>query len=137
MSTLQRAIEIAFEAHDGQVDKSGRPYICHPIAVMRYLEGEVTQICGVLHDVVEDTPVTLEHLSEELFSPEIITAIDCLTRRKNEDYWDYLARVMSNAIACRVKLADLEDNLDPRRALPHNLKYKIALRLIQEELGQE
>jgi (p)ppGpp synthase/HD superfamily hydrolase len=134
MSTLQRAIEIAVSAHAGQLDKSGRPYICHPMAVMRYLEGEAAQICGVLHDVLEDTDWTLGMLRSEGFSDRIIFALECLTKRSGEDYWSYLNRAMANKTTRQVKLADLEDNLDPRRALLNNEKYVIARDLVRERL---
>lgn len=137
MSTLQRAIELAVQAHAGQVDKSGRPYICHPMAVMRYLVGEMEQICGVLHDVVEDTDITFDGLLCRGFSREIVEILVCLTKRPEEDYWHYLDRVLTNETACRVKLADLEDNLDPRRALPGNEKYQVARKIVRRRLGLE
>ena len=138
MSTLQRAIEIAVQAHAGQVDKSGRPYICHPMAVMRYMEGETAQICGVLHDVVEDNKSwTLDDLAAEGFAPEIIETLSYLTKGENENYWDYLDWVLGNDTACRVKLADLEDNLDPRRARPGNERYQVARTIVRRRLGLE
>ncbi len=137
MSTLQRAIEIAVQAHAGQVDRSGRPYICHVMAVMRYLEGEAVQICGVLHDVVEDTGWTPGDLASEGFAPQIIETLSCLTRGDGEDYQAYLNRVLTNETACRIKLADLEDNLDPRRALPGNEKYQLARMIVRKKLGLE
>jgi (p)ppGpp synthase/HD superfamily hydrolase len=116
------------------VDKSGRPYICHAVAVMRYLEGETARICGVLHDVIEDSDWTLNDLRNVGFSDEVIFNLECLTKRRGEDYWHYLNRAMTNETTCQVKLADLEDNLDPRRALPGDEKYKKAREMVLERL---
>jgi len=115
---LNKAIEIAAKAHTGQVDKGGSPYILHPLRVMMNLcdDGdETTMICGVLHDVVEDTDVTLENLKAEGFSDEVIEALDCLTKRPGESYEDSINRVLTNHVACKVKYADLRDNIDLSR----------------------
>jgi len=116
MSTLERAIAIAAEAHSGQVDKAGAPYILHPLRVMqkafRVDEPDVG-VVAVLHDVVEDCPRwPIERLSCAGFSPAVIEALDALTRRKGEAYQDFVARCGKNRIATIVKLADLEDNMD-------------------------
>jgi GTP diphosphokinase / guanosine-3',5'-bis(diphosphate) 3'-diphosphatase len=84
MSTLERAIAIASGAHAGQVDKAGQPYILHPLRVMLRIASEAERIAEVLHDVMEDSGVTLELLRAEGFSSEIISAVDALTRRKGE-----------------------------------------------------
>lgn len=81
---LTEAIAIAAKAHRGQVDKGGNPYILHPLRVMMRCESEITRICAVLHDVIEDTTVTFDYLREQGFSDEIIAALDCLTKRKGE-----------------------------------------------------
>ena len=113
---LNRAIEIAVSAHEGQLDtNNGRPYIEHPFRVMSAGQTLQEKIVGVLHDVVEDTPWTLEQLTEEGFSKEVIDGIDAMTRRDNESYDDYLLRVQDNPLATRVKLNDLTDNMDIRR----------------------
>lgn len=78
---LDKAIILAIKAHKGQVDKAGDDYILHPIRVMAKLETEEERIIGVLHDVVEDTDITFEQLKEEGFSPEVISALKCLTRK--------------------------------------------------------
>ena len=80
MSTLQRAIEIATQAHQGQFDKSGKDYIGHPLRVMEMGQTENEKIVGVLHDVIEDTDWTFEKLADEGFSQEIITALRCVTK---------------------------------------------------------
>lgn len=115
MLDLDKAIKIATEAHKGQVDKAGADYILHPLRVMEKLETKKEKIVGVLHDVVEDTDVTFEDLENEGFSKEIITALKYLTRRKGEKYFDYIERIKKNSLAKKVKLADLEDNLDISR----------------------
>ena len=116
MSTLERAIEIARQAHVGQVDKGGADYIGHPLRVMEMGRTEDEKIVGVLHDVVEDSDWTFEMLEEEGFAPEIIEALRCLTKlSKDEDYEHFMARVKSNKMAIKVKLCDLTDNLDSSR----------------------
>jgi guanosine-3',5'-bis(diphosphate) 3'-pyrophosphohydrolase len=120
MSTLERAIAIAAEAHAGQTDKAGAPYILHPLRVMLRVEGTAARIAAALHDLVEDTPWTLEALRAEGFSDDVVQAVDGLTRRDGEVYLDFCRRAARDPIARRVKLADIEDNLDPQRmaALP-------------------
>lgn len=113
---LNRAIEIAVSAHEGQLDtNNGRPYIEHPFRVMNAGQTLQEKIVGVLHDVVEDSLWTLDQLREEGFPAEIIDAVDAMTRRDNESYDSYLLRVEANAVATRVKLNDLTDNMDLRR----------------------
>lgn len=112
---LEKAIEIAVEAHRGQFDKAGKIYILHPMRVMLRGKNEPEMIVGILHDVVEDTPVTLDMLRIEGFSEEIINALDCLTKEKGEDYGHFIDRVLTNPLATRVKLYDMEDNLNRDR----------------------
>lgn len=112
---LNKAIEIANRAHKGQVDKAGAPYILHPLRVMMAQENEIERICAVLHDVVEDSEITLDDIREEGFSEEIIEVLDCLTKRAGERYNDFIGRILRNETACRVKLADLCDNMDITR----------------------
>ena len=119
MSTLERAIEIAVEAHKGQYDKAGNEYIGHPIRVMDMGRTEEEKIVGILHDVVEDTGWTFERLAEEGFSQEIIAALRCVTKlSENENYDDFIERVRKNPLAAAVKINDLSDNMDIRR-LPY------------------
>ena len=119
MSTLQRAIEIAFLAHQGQFDKSGKDYIGHPLRVMEMGTTENEKIVGVLHDVVEDSDWTFEALEAEGFSHEIIVALKCVTKlSENENYDDFIERVKKNPLATAVKINDLTDNMDIRR-LPY------------------
>ena len=119
MSTLQRAIEIATEAHKGQFDKSGNDYIGHPLRVMAMGKTEEEKIVGVLHDVIEDTNWTFEALEKEGFSKEIINALKCVTKlSENENYDDFIERIKKNPLAVAVKINDLSDNMDIRR-LPY------------------
>ena len=119
MSTLERAIEIATEAHKGQFDKSGKDYIGHPLRVMEMGKTEEEKIVGVLHDVVEDTAWTFEALEAEGFSSDIIAALKCVTKTsENENYDDFIERVKKNPLAVAVKINDLTDNMDIRR-LPY------------------
>ncbi|NLY72414.1 MAG: NUDIX domain-containing protein [Tissierellia bacterium] len=110
-SLLERAIGIALDAHAGQLDKSGQAYILHPLRVMMSLNDETDRICAVLHDVVEDSDISLGDLRNYEFSMEIVKTVGLLTRREGEDYDDYISRVLLSDRACRVKLMDLKDNM--------------------------
>ena len=119
MSTLERAIEIATEAHRGQFDKAGNDYIQHPLRVMAAGKTTDEKIVGVLHDVVEDTDWTFEQLAAEGFSSEVIEALRCVTKLSDSEPYDkFIARVKTNKLAVAVKLNDLTDNMDIRR-LPY------------------
>ena len=115
MSDLDRAILLAAQVHRGQKDRYGQPYILHPLRVMMAMRTEEEMIVAVLHDVVEDSDMTLEDLKEEGFSDEIIRAVGCLTKREGEPYEAHVERARNNLLALPVKIADLEDNMDPRR----------------------
>jgi len=115
---LQKAIDLAHQAHAQQVDKGGQPYINHPLRVMAKMETLQEKIVAVLHDVVEDSDLTLEDLLVQGFPADIVDSIAALTKIAGEEYETYLQRVMENAIALRVKIADMTDNLDISR-IPH------------------
>jgi len=115
MSSLNRAIVIAAEAHAGDEDKGGHPYILHPLRLMLACTAEQERIVAVLHDVVEDSDWTLEGLAAEGFDAEVIAALDCLTKRDDEDYTTFIARVAENGLARAVKIQDLLDNSDLSR----------------------
>ncbi len=115
MSTLEKAIALAMEAHRGQVDRARAPYILHPLRVMFSLQGEMEQVVGVLHDVVEDSEVTFDELRRLGFSEAVITALDGVTRRADETYEEFVERSAAHPVSRRVKLADLADNMDVRR----------------------
>jgi (p)ppGpp synthase/HD superfamily hydrolase len=113
---LEKAISISVNAHYGQDDAFGQPKILHLLRVMLKGENETEQITGVLHDLIEDTDWTIEGLKREGFSYEIINAIDLLTRRDEEEYECYVDRLSNNSLALRIKLFDIEDNLDITRS---------------------
>ena len=135
---IERAIQIAVEAHAGVKDKGGKPYIFHPINVMMRLETEEEQIVGILHDVIEDTDWTFEALSEEGFSNKIIEALKTVTKHSHdENYEEFIKRSLSNEIGRRVKIADLMENLDLTRLgkitekdIKRINKYKRALEVL-------
>lgn len=113
--TLDDAIKLAVDAHAGQVDKAGEPYILHPLRVMLQFRDEREQIVAVLHDVLEVTKVTEEQLIDLGYDYETCWALKHLTRTPGEPYEHFIAVAASNEIARRVKLADLRDNMDLKR----------------------
>lgn len=108
---LARAIAIAATAHQSQLDKADAPYILHPLRLMMRGQTLQQQIVAVLHDVVEDSDWSLAKLAAEGFSADIVTALDCLTRRPEESYEAFIDRVLTNPLATQVKRYDLEDNM--------------------------
>jgi len=117
IEALDLAIKLASQYHYGSVDKSGQPYILHPLAVMNKMNSYVEKIVAVLHDVVEDTQFTLLELKYEGFSDEIIEAVDAISRREGESAKKYYERIMNNTIAIKVKISDLEHNMSMSRLL--------------------
>ena len=113
-ANTEKAMRIAYEAHHGQVDKSGVPYIFHPIHLAEQMETEEECIVALLHDVVEDTDITFEQLEKE-FSATVIEALRLLTHDDSVAYMDYVRKIKSNPIARTVKLADLWHNYDITR----------------------
>ena len=118
---VTEAQEVATQAHQGQVDKNGSPYIGHPKRVAGHVPRHAApedlaaaQAVAWLHDVVEDTPVTLADLARQ-FPAEVVAAVDAMTKRADEDRDAYYLRVGANRIARAVKQADLDDNTDPAR----------------------
>ena len=111
---INRAIDIAYSAHINQRDKAGRPYFMHPVIVASQMDSEYEICTALLHDVIEDTHVTIEELERE-FPKEITDAIRLLTHDDNTDYLDYVREIKKNPIARKVKLADLNHNLDITR----------------------
>lgn len=112
---IEIAIAIALKAHKGQRDKGGNPYILHPIAVMNRVETIEEKIVAVLHDVIEDTEVTLEQLREQGFSEEIIEAIHLLTRSEKDSYEEFIEKTIKNRISKNVKIADINENMNLAR----------------------
>jgi (p)ppGpp synthase/HD superfamily hydrolase len=115
MADIERAIQIAVEAHSGQKDKTDRPYILHPLRVMLHMKTDTEMMAAVLHDVVEDSDWTLLDLRREGFTEEVINQVDLLSRRRDESYEEFIRRIKQNPLAVGIKLADLEDNMDLTR----------------------
>ena len=151
MPTLEDAVALATRLHSGQVDKAGDAYIGHPLRVMDTVGRTApaagvnvlhAQMAAVLHDVVEDTEITLDDLAAAGYPPPVVAAVDALTRRPGESPDEYLARVAADPIAVVVKRADIADNSDPRRLarLPADqadslrVRYAGRLRLLDELL---
>ena len=137
-SDTKKAMKIAFDAHQGQVDKAGIPYIYHPIHLAEQMETEEECIVAILHDTVEDTNLTFEDLEKD-FSSTIIEALKLLTHEESEPYIDYIMKIKDNQIARKVKLADLNHNSDTTRLdtltekdIKRNEKYKGALKILSE-----
>ena len=137
--TIEDAMLVALEAHRGQWYPSPEPepFILHPVRVMLGVQSRAAQIVALLHDVVEDSTITLVDLAERGFETATIRAVDCMTRRAGEPYPDYIGRVATDTLAREVKLSDLADNLANNRALPATpdnlariLRYEDALTVL-------
>ena len=111
----KKAIKLMYEKHKDQVDKAGMPYVLHPLHVAENMNDEVSTTVALLHDIVEDTDMTFEQLSNLGFSQEVIDALKCLTHEDNVEYFDYIKKIGENHIATLVKIADLEHNSDLSR----------------------
>ena len=132
------ASKIAYKAHEGQTDKAGVPYIFHPIHIAEQMDSEESCIVALLHDVIEDSDITLEILSK-YFNDDIITALRVLTKKENDDYVMYIKRVKTNKLATKVKIKDLEHNRDLTRLdevtdkdRKRSLKYWEAIRYLED-----
>jgi len=139
MATLEKAISIALEAHEGILDKSSAPYILHPLRIMLQMNTQEEMIAAVLHDVVEDSDYSIAMLKELGFSTEIIKALDSVTRRPEESYEEFILRAGSNDLGRKIKYADLMDNLDisrfkklTDRDLERIKKYHHALEMLED-----
>lgn len=133
----KKAMKISFEAHKEQTDKNGMPYIYHPIHLAEQMQDEATVCVALLHDVAEDTDITLDDLKQEGFSKEIMDALRLMTHDDAVPYMDYVRKIRENPIATAVKLADLKHNSDLTRldvvddaALTRAEKYKKAIALL-------
>ena len=116
-SQSEKAYRIAKKAHLGQVDKAGEDYIKHPEKVASFVKTDEEKAVAYLHDVIEDTELTLEDLNEYDFSKEVLEAVDIITKKRGEDYQSYLNSVKKNKLAREVKLADLHHNSDLTRLI--------------------
>ena len=116
MNMLEKAIDLALRVHQGQRDRYGRPYILHPLHVMLQMDGEREMMAAVLHDVVEDSDTTLDDLRAEGFPPDVLEAVRLMTHDKSAmSYEAYVLRLKPNRVARKIKLADLQHNMDIRR----------------------
>jgi len=115
---LLKAAQVAARAHQGQKRKDGTPYIAHPVRVAIRCGAKIYKVVALLHDVIEDTDVTVEELRELGFTEEVILAVDAVTKRPGEQYADFIKRIKAaGELAIAVKLADIEDNLEDQSAL--------------------
>ena len=129
---LARAWRISTEVHALQIDKGGQSYLFHCARVAMAGQTVLEQVCGLLHDVLEDSPNAgmWLHTFELEFPPEVLVCLVALCRKEGEDYMDYIRRVAENPLATKVKLADLHDNLNPERliALPSDVMHRLLTR---------
>ena len=132
------ASKIAYKAHEGQTDKAGVPYIFHPIHIAEQMDSEESCVVALLHDVIEDSDITLEILSK-YFNDDIIAALRVLTKKENDDYVMYIKRVKTNKLAAKVKIKDLEHNRDLTRLdkvtdrdKKRSMKYWEAIRYLED-----
>ena len=132
------ASKIAYKAHEGQTDKAGVPYIFHPIHIAEQMDSEESCVVALLHDVIEDSDITLEILNK-YFNDDIITALRVLTKKENDDYLMYIKRVKTNKLATKVKIKDLEHNRDLTRLdevtdkdRKRSMKYWEAIRYLED-----
>jgi (p)ppGpp synthase/HD superfamily hydrolase len=135
----QEAMKICFEVHIEQKDKSGIPYVFHPIHLAEQMETEETIIVALLHDVVEDSDYTIEDLRKKGFSDAVLEAISLMTHADGVNYMDYVKEIKNNPIARAVKLADLRHNSDLTRlkvvdekALKRRNTYQEAIAFLEE-----
>ena len=136
----KKALKVCFEAHKEQIDKTGMPYVFHPFHLAEQMDDEISTVCALLHDVVEDTEMTFASLSEMGFPAAVIEVLNLLTHEDDVPYMDYVKKIGTNPIAKKVKIADLTHNSDMTRlaqidekALKRNAKYAEALRLLRDE----
>ena len=140
MKLIEKSLHIALRAYAGKTDKAGREYILHPLRVMAKMKTELEMSAALLHDVLEDSDITAWELLAEGIPAEVVDAVQYLSKREGEDYQDFVARAKQNRIAARVKIADIEDNIDVLRLtsldekdLARIQKYHMAWHLLQED----
>lgn len=140
----KKAMRISFAAHQFQVDQGGLPYVYHPFHVAEQMDDEYSVCVALLHDVVEDSSVTLEQLEKCGFPDDIVDAIDLLTYDKKRPYMDYIEMIKRNELARKVKIADLRHNSDMRRldkfhegVFERMAKYNEALKILSDEDNDE
>jgi (p)ppGpp synthase/HD superfamily hydrolase len=133
---LQAAIAISCEAHKNQLDKAGEPYILHPLRLMFQFEDTHLRIIAVLHDVVEDSNLTINDLQKKGFDKKVLDALECLTKKENESYEQFIDRVSKNVLATVVKIADLKDNMNISRLAQITEKDLLRLKKYHSALNK-
>lgn len=130
----KKAAVIAYKAHMNQYDKSGMPYIFHPMHLAEAMPDELTTAAALLHDVLEDTMITADDLANDGIPEEVIAALRLLTRKDDEDYFAYVRKIKGNSIAYTVKIADLKHNSDTSRLEVIDGRAKARLEKYQKAL---
>ena len=137
----KKALRLCFDAHRNQVDKTGMPYVFHPFHLAEQMTDEISTVCALLHDVVEDTELAFEDLEKMGFPTEVIDVLKLLTHESSVPYFEYVEAISTNAIARQVKLADLAHNSDLSRmdnseidewAIKRTEKYKKAIEILSK-----
>ena len=133
----KKALKLCFEAHKEQVDKTGMPYVFHPFHLAAQMDDEISTVCALLHDVIEDTEITLEMLCQMGFPREVLDVLRLLTHDEAVPYMDYVKNIGKHPVAKKVKIADLTHNSDVTRldlvdewARRRNQKYREALQIL-------
>lgn len=124
----KKALKLCFEAHKDQVDKTGMPYVFHPFHLAEQMTDEISTVCALLHDVVEDTSLTLEDIAGMGFPPPVVEVLGLLTHEKGVPYEDYVKELSVNPIARLVKIADLRHNGDMTRINKSEIDERAILR---------
>ena len=131
--TIERTISLAAQAHEGSLDKIGEPYILHPIRVMLSLNTEKERIVAILHDVLEDTGVSVTDIRSHGYNDEIIDALVAISRKKDESLKYFIIRISKNPLATHVKIADIRDNMSPIRIykLDHATRERLERKYLE------
>ena len=134
----KKALKLCFQAHKEQLDKVGIPYVFHPFHLAEQMDDEISTVCALLHDVIEDTDITAETLEQMGFPKEVLDVLRLLTHAEGVPYMDYVKQISTHPVATKVKIADLLHNSDVTRldfvdewAVQRNQKYQEALRLLK------
>jgi (p)ppGpp synthase/HD superfamily hydrolase len=127
MALIEKSLAIALRAHTGITDKAGHAYILHPLRIMAKMTTEIEMSAALLHDVIEDSDITAAELLAEGIPRVVVEAVLCLTKQSGENYHDFVLRAKQNPIARKVKIADIEDNINVLRIA--NLKEKDLVRI--------
>ncbi|MFI3190798.1 GTP pyrophosphokinase [Crenothrix sp. D3] len=139
MTLIEKSLTIALRAYTGKTDKAGRDYIHHPLRLMAKMTSDSEMAVALLHDVIEDSDITAADLLAEGIPSEVVEAVLCLTKQAGENYSEFVLRAKQNTLARKVKLADIEDNINVLRLLTLNetdlarvAKYHAAWQLLNE-----